>query len=62
MANGHLQCDEAAVTVSEHDSVFTGGAIRHRFSHPIGNRAESAIDGLRKTETGKFRNHNPERR
>ena len=37
MTNGHLQRDEAAIAITEHDRVLAAGGVLHRFRHPVGH-------------------------
>jgi hypothetical protein len=61
MADRHLQRDEAAIAVAEHDGVTAGRGLPHRLRHPIGNRGEGAAHGLRAAEARQLRNDDAER-
>ena len=61
MADRHLQRDEAAIAITEHDCVFAAGGVLHRFRHPVGHRSETAGHGLRAAEARQFRNDHAKR-
>jgi len=52
MANGHLQRDEAAITVAEHDRLVAAGSVLHHLRHPVGDRGKTTADGFRAAKPG----------
>ena len=61
MADRHLQRDEPAIAIAEHDCLLAAGRIPHGFRHPVGNRGQAAADRRGATETGQFRYDHPKR-
>ena len=60
MANGHLQRDEAAIAIAEHDGLAAAGVL-HRLRHPVGDIGKTAADRLRRAKARQFGNDHPER-
>lgn len=59
MANRHLQRDEAAIAVAEHDDILAVGAVIYRSGHSISHGGKTAADGLRFAKSWQFRNDHP---
>ena len=52
MANGHLQRDEPAVTVAEHDCFARPCAFLHNLGHPVGDIRKTSADRLDRPKPG----------
>ena len=61
MADRHLQRDEAAIAVAEHDRLFAARGVLHRLRHPVGDAGKPAAHGLRAAEARQFRNDHARR-
>ena len=61
MTNSHLQRDEPAIAIAEHDRVLAGGRVPHRFRHAVGDLGKAASHRLRPAKTRQLRNDHAKR-
>jgi len=61
MANSHLQRDEPAISVAEHDGLVSAGGIDHSLRHSIGDFGKACADRPGLAEAGQFRDDHPKR-